>query len=185
MAEGFELERLDTTMDLLALDCTRLVASGSQHIHDGFCPVLRFVSTARVAFVLTVEPADLHALLAPVERALAEWQHTLPDLRLDPTADQRTERWWRTGNLYFEPSRPSWIAAGLAEEPEPTGHDIAGRAVALTLEPRPEGQPWTLTVDTAQGLALNWTAELELVEELWNLLYDAWQALDPGAGAVI
>lgn len=121
---------------------------------------------------LAVQPNDLHAILQRVERALAG----RPMDDDDPAVVAHEERW---GTVEYQPNQPSWITSGMAGEGMGVS-ECDGVLAGIEVECR--GSSWSINLQVASGLAFDFSASIGLVEELWDLLYERWQDLDPAAG---
>ena len=162
--------------ELIALDArVQLMREGDPLPAGTYAVVFRFATADVSPLALAVATTDLRDALVPIERALAA--QTWPETRevLD-----RQERW---GTVEYQPDRPSWVTSGAAAEFTsadcPVGEVVGVNAAAVSAE------SWILTLHTAAGLPCSYLARLGLVEELWDLLYERWQDLDPEAGLFV
>jgi hypothetical protein len=162
----------ELTPDLVALDARARTMRDSDPLPaGGTAVVLRFATGSLPPLALAAPVADLHRLLTPVERALAA-----ADRPHSREVEAHIERW---GTVEYRPDAPSWLNASSVD---PAASPDQPVDVLADVEVGQSSDGWAITLHTATGLPFTYRATVGLVEELWVLLYERWQDLDPSAG---
>lgn len=166
----------EPTPDLIAIDARVCVTRDGDPLPPGSVAlVLRFATAGVHPLAVAVETHRIHGVLTPVERALREvfWPGT-------PEVNKHFDRW---GAGAFRPDCPSWITAGMVEHHGTSGDSPVAVLAGLDVDTLADG--WRITLHTSTGLPIAYRAPLTLVEELWDLLYERWQDLDPESGLFV
>lgn len=175
MFDPCPLDALDLVPELVALDARAYVMRDPDLLPAGSTAVLfRFATEGMHPLALAAPAADLRRLLAAIERALADAVESANT----PKAVAHENKW---GTTEYRPDRPSWITAGLVERFGAELGSPEGVLDGIDAAMNPQTGAWTITLRGATGLAFAYRARLGLVEELWDLLYERWQDLDPTA----